>query len=76
MAYEKRGTPGQVVGCARAMSDGAFVAVICDVAVHPDFQGRGVGRQLIRNLLQDMRSKGPGNFAVFPSASQRQFFFE
>jgi ribosomal protein S18 acetylase RimI-like enzyme len=40
-----------LVGFARAISDGAFNAYISTVAVLPDYQKRGIGRELIRRLL-------------------------
>jgi ribosomal protein S18 acetylase RimI-like enzyme len=54
----------KLVGLARSMSDAAFVATVCDVAVSPALQRRGVGRRLVRNLVTDMRSMGPSSFAV------------
>ena len=45
-------------------SDAAFVATVCDVAVSPAVQGRGIGKRLVRNLVADMRSLGPSSFAV------------
>lgn len=38
------------VGMARMISDGRLVALITDVAVHPDYRGRGIGRALIDQL--------------------------
>jgi nitroimidazol reductase NimA-like FMN-containing flavoprotein (pyridoxamine 5'-phosphate oxidase superfamily)/GNAT superfamily N-acetyltransferase len=43
---------GELVGCARAISDGAKWAWIYDVAVEPSLQRRGVGRSLVRLLLE------------------------
>ena len=41
----------RLVGFARAISDGATNAYISTVAVLPDYQGRGVGREMIARLL-------------------------
>jgi len=41
----------KLVGYARAISDGAFNAYVSTVAVHPDHQRRGIGRELLRRLL-------------------------
>lgn len=66
----------KLVGLARSMSDAAFVATVCDVAVSPAVQGRGIGKRLVRNLVADMRSLGPSSFAVFPRPEHREFFFK
>ncbi len=42
---------GQLVGTARATSDGVYYATVLDVCVHPDFQGRGIGRLVVERLL-------------------------
>lgn len=42
----------RLVGVARAISDGEYHAVVYDVAVHPEYQGRGVGRLVMGHLLQ------------------------
>ena len=42
---------GALVGAGRALADGLDCAYIADVAVHPDHQGRGLGRAIIRRLV-------------------------
>ncbi|KAK3241716.1 hypothetical protein CYMTET_48544 [Cymbomonas tetramitiformis] len=66
----------RLVGFIRAISDGAFVASICDITVDQQYQGRGIGRKLVRRLVNDMRDIGPSSFAVFPAPAQRSFFFK
>src|SRR5437764_1264312 len=39
---------GKLVGVARGLSDRAFCFYLSDLAVHRDWQGRGIGRELIR----------------------------
>src|SRR5256714_14364913 len=38
-----------LVGCARVPTDFTVRALICDVIVHPAYQGRGIGRLLVRS---------------------------
>jgi GNAT superfamily N-acetyltransferase len=40
-----------LVGFARAISDGATNAYISTVAVLPAYQGKGIGRELVRRLI-------------------------
>ena len=41
----------RLVGVARAFSDGGDCAVICDVGVIEEYQGKGIGRAIIAHLL-------------------------
>ncbi|MBW4472850.1 MAG: GNAT family N-acetyltransferase [Stenomitos rutilans HA7619-LM2] len=40
-----------MIGFARATSDGVYRATIWDVVIHPDYQGLGLGRQLVQAVL-------------------------
>ena len=50
---------GKVVGVLRAMTDFVSVCVICDVLVDAQFQGLGVGSQLVVELQQTIANKCP-----------------
>ncbi|MEO6918608.1 MAG: GNAT family N-acetyltransferase [Collimonas sp.] len=41
---------GVLVGVGRALADGVDCSYICDVAVHPEFQGTGLGKAIIAQL--------------------------
>ncbi len=45
----------QLIGFARATSDGIYRATIWDVVVHPDHQGSGIGRKLVETVLSHPR---------------------
>lgn len=47
-----------LVGMGRAISDGASDAYIQDVTVHRDYRGRGIGSQIILNLIERLRQDG------------------
>jgi GNAT superfamily N-acetyltransferase len=36
---------------ARVISDGAYIAYIADVLVLPEYQGRGIGRELMNRVM-------------------------
>lgn len=42
---------GQMIGFSRATSDRVFRATIWDVVVHPNYQGLGLGKQLVSRIL-------------------------
>ena len=44
-------TPSVLIGLARAVSDDATIAYIQDILVHPDYQGKGIGKALVSSIL-------------------------
>jgi aralkylamine N-acetyltransferase len=52
-----RSIEGRIVGMARVISDGFSDAYIQDVVVLPEFRGRGVGKELVRRLIQHCVSR-------------------
>jgi GNAT superfamily N-acetyltransferase len=47
---------GDMIGFARAMSDGVALAYLADVYVDPRYRGGGLGVELVRVMIED----GPG----------------
>lgn len=45
---------GRCVGLARCLTDFAWVAYCGDLAVHNDFQGRGIGKGLLQALRDNL----------------------
>jgi len=41
----------RLIGFGRAISDGAYQAAIYDCAVLPEFQGKGIGTTIMKNIL-------------------------
>ena len=42
---------GKVIALARVITDFGYVVYIADVIVRPDYQGQGLGRQLMNNIM-------------------------
>lgn len=49
---------GEVVGCAALHITWADLAEVVSLAVHPDFQGHGLGRRLVEPLFDEARTLG------------------
>ncbi|HEX4247633.1 MAG TPA: GNAT family N-acetyltransferase [Pseudonocardia sp.] len=47
---------GSQVGFARAVGDGFALAYLADVYVHDDHRGHGLGKRIVRHMIDD----GPG----------------
>jgi ribosomal protein S18 acetylase RimI-like enzyme len=45
------GGGAQLVGAGRALADGADCSYLCDIAVHPAYQGKGLGKQIVQHLM-------------------------
>ncbi|GAB6126030.1 GNAT family N-acetyltransferase [Humidesulfovibrio idahonensis] len=61
----------QLAGFGRAISDGVYQAAIYDVAVVPEFQGRGVGRLIVQTILDAL----PGcNVILYASPGKEDFY--
>lgn len=53
-----------VVAMGRTVGDGAFFFYLQDIAVHPDHQGKGLGRQVTRRLLEQVKDLAGGDAFV------------
>jgi GNAT superfamily N-acetyltransferase len=42
---------GQQIGVARVISDYSIFAYLCDVFIHEEYRGRGLGKWLIESIL-------------------------
>jgi ribosomal protein S18 acetylase RimI-like enzyme len=42
---------GKLIAAGRALADGRDCSYICDIAVHPDYQGFGLGKELVSKLV-------------------------
>jgi len=47
----------KIVGVARALSDGLFQAAVYNVALDDEYQGKGIGRELINRLLEQVKGQ-------------------
>jgi ribosomal protein S18 acetylase RimI-like enzyme len=60
-----------LVGFGRAISDGAYQAAIFDVAILPEYQGKGIGRLIIDKIVESL----PGcNFILYAAPGKEKFY--
>lgn len=41
---------GRLIAAGRALADGVDCSYLCDIVVHPDYQGRGIGKAMVEKL--------------------------
>ena len=63
-----------LIGFARATSDGIYRATIWDVAIHPDYQGKGLGSKLVETVLSHTRMQKVER--VYLMTTHQQEFYE
>ncbi|OUL22413.1 GNAT family N-acetyltransferase [Nostoc sp. RF31YmG] len=64
----------QLVGFARATSDGIYRATIWDVVIHPEYRGTGLGSKLVETVLSHPRMRWVER--VYLMTTHQQGFYE
>lgn len=72
--WEQRGATRRLIGFSRATSDHAFNATIWDVVIHPDFQGRGLGKALMKHTIKKLRNEDISNITLFADPHVVDFY--
>lgn len=61
-----------LIGAGRALADGLDCSYICDVAVHPGYQGIGLGRKVVENLIH--QSQGHKKIILYATPGKEGFY--
>jgi ribosomal protein S18 acetylase RimI-like enzyme len=61
-----------LIGAGRALADGRDCAYICDIAIHPEYQGMGLGKQIVQNLIE--QSKGHKKIILYANPGKEGFY--
>ncbi len=71
---------GKTISMARAVGDGGYHLLVVDVIVHPDFQGQGIGKEMISQLMDFVQNgyveKGETTMVSLLSAKGKEPFYE
>lgn len=62
----------RLIGAGRALADGLDCSYIADVAVHPDYQGRGIGGAIVLDLVR--KSSGHKKVLLYASPGTGPFY--
>ncbi|MCC0176002.1 GNAT family N-acetyltransferase [Waterburya agarophytonicola K14] len=72
--WEVKNKKRRLIGFARATSDHAFNATIWDVVVDPTFQGRGLGKAMMKYAITQLRSEDISNITLFADPQVIDFY--
>jgi GNAT superfamily N-acetyltransferase len=64
----------QLVGFGRIICDGVVHALILDLIVHPDFQNRGIGSQILNKLIEKCRQHRIRDIQLFSVKGKAEFY--
>jgi GNAT superfamily N-acetyltransferase len=67
---------GQLVGFARAISDGHLHAFITEMIIRPEFQHQGMGSALLASLLEACHSAGITDIQLFCAKGKADFYVQ
>ncbi|HSK67153.1 MAG TPA: GNAT family N-acetyltransferase [Anaerolineales bacterium] len=65
---------GKLIAAGRALADGVDCSYIADVAVHPDYQGQGLGRQVVMKLVELLR--GHRKIILYAAVGKEPFYLK
>lgn len=65
---------GRLVGMCRAYWDGGFTATIVSVIVHPDWQGNGIGKQMMALLMAQIEQLGVYRVTLQAAEGKERFY--
>ncbi|MBU1049413.1 GNAT family N-acetyltransferase [Candidatus Bipolaricaulota bacterium] len=65
---------GTLVGFGRIVSDGALHALVFDLIVHPSHQRRGIGSEILTQLLAFCRKEGIPDVQLFAAQGKAPFY--
>lgn len=61
-----------LIGAGRALADGKDCSYLGDIAVHPEYQGLGIGKQIVQNLVR--LSQGHKKILLYANPGKEGFY--
>ena len=61
-----------LIGAGRALADGLDCSYICDIAIHPDFQNKGIGKDIVKKLIEF--SQGYNKIILYSYPGKEEFY--
>ena len=61
-----------LVGAGRSLVDSKDTSYLCDIAVHPEYQGLGLGKEIVQKLVN--LSEGHRKIILYASPGKEGFY--
>jgi ribosomal protein S18 acetylase RimI-like enzyme len=61
-----------LIGVGRALADGLDCSYICDIALHPKYQGLGLGKKIVQYLVE--KSDGHKKIILYANPGKEGFY--
>lgn len=62
----------KIVGVGRALADGVDTSYLCDIAIHPQYQGYGIGKEIVNQLIEF--SKEHNKIILYANIGKEPFY--
>ncbi len=72
--YESEDLGQKLVGFVDCVSNGVTDAYIQDLMVHPDFQGKGIGTELMNKMIEHLKEAGIYMISVLYDEELKDFY--
>jgi GNAT superfamily N-acetyltransferase len=68
---------GDIIGCGRIVGDGGLYYYVQDIIVIPEYQGRGIGRRIMKEVMDFLEAEArPGAFLGLMAARGKGGFYD
>ena len=67
---------GKLVGFGRVISDGILHAMIYEMIIYPEYQGKGIGKEILNLLVKRCQASNIRDIQLFCAKGKRKFYEE
>jgi GNAT superfamily N-acetyltransferase len=64
----------KLIGFGRVISDGILHAMIYEMIVYPEYQGKGIGKEILKMLIKECKKNNIRDIQLFCAKGKREFY--
>ena len=65
---------GKLIGFGRVISDGILHAMIYEMIIYPEYQGKGIGKEILSMLVEKCKTNNIRDIQLFCAKGKRKFY--